>query len=251
MERLAADLRRLRNATTRADLSWLGSWIDPGHLEADARRAYRETFASRRRLVLKRFLRRQVADESYQFLAHEAKYRKIHRLHSVPVNETSEELWHEAEESDRVYRIGRLAGVRPEFRLSPNLVGYLKLCAVVSDSRFGAFLEEITGTVLDRLASPHVNAFEVGDCLTVHDDNVGRRRLAVIIYLSKGWDPGFGGALHMIDGEEEKIEAQYNSFVVFDVTAENRHFVAPVEASAGERLRLALSVWGEGPSETS
>lgn len=222
--------------------------MDPRHLEEDAPRTYRKTFARRRRLVVPHFLRRDVADRCHQFLAHEAEYRRTYGLYSVSGHETSEQHWREAEESDRFYSIGRLAGAQPEFQLSANAVHYLKLRSAVRDPRFGVFLEQITGIPLSGLANPHVNAFEVGDCLKVHNDAVGPRRLAIIFYLSRDWRSDFGGALHMLneDGSEEKIEAEYNSFVVFDVTVSSRHYIAPIEAAAGDRSRLTLSVWGHG-----
>jgi Rps23 Pro-64 3,4-dihydroxylase Tpa1-like proline 4-hydroxylase len=46
---------------------------------------------------------------------------------------------------------------------------------------------------------------------------------------------------------ESQIEATYNSIVVFDVQAENTHFVAPIEGAAGETRRLTIGGWFPTP----
>ena len=65
-----------------------------------------------------------------------------------------------------------------------------------------------------------------------------------MIYLSPGWQPSYGGALHMLDqtGGDSTIEATFNSIVVFDVQAENEHLVAPIEAAAEDARRLTIGV---------
>jgi Rps23 Pro-64 3,4-dihydroxylase Tpa1-like proline 4-hydroxylase len=70
------------------------------------------------------------------------------------------------------------------------------------------------------------------------------------MYLSPGWSPSFGGALHMADeaGGDTRVEATYNSIVVFDVQAENSHLVAPIEGAAGETRRLTIGGWYPKPA---
>ena len=88
-----------------------------------------------------------------------------------------------------------------------------------------------------------------GDCLNPHNDDNRNRRLALVIYLSVDWESGFGGALNVIDsqGRRTKIEAEYNSMVVFDVAAGTTHLVAPISPKAGDSARLTIGGWYHKP----
>jgi len=75
------------------------------------------------------------------------------------------------------------------------------------------------------------------------------RSIALVMYLSPGWQPSYGGALHMADQTgESRIEATFNSIVVFDVQAENTHLVAPIETAAGSTRRLTIGGWYPTPA---
>jgi Rps23 Pro-64 3,4-dihydroxylase Tpa1-like proline 4-hydroxylase len=89
---------------------------------------------------------------------------------------------------------------------------------------------------------------KAGDFLKPHNDDNRNRSLALVIYLSADWAPHFGGALNVVDGEGRttKIEAEYNSMVVFDVAADTRHFVDPIPQD--NFARVTIGGWYHKPA---
>ena len=84
-----------------------------------------------------------------------------------------------------------------------------------------------------------------GDFLRPHSDNNRNRQIAVVLYLSPGWDASWGGALHVVDsyGEDTTIAPDYNSLVAFDVLTDSEHYVTPITAAARTRSRLTIGGW--------
>ncbi len=235
--------------TPELDLAWLRRWIQPQHLEAEARAAYREELRSHptRRLVLKSFLRDSRVAPIHRLFSEEAHFESSLGLYSA-YGYVSREVWLQAEEKDRFFKYGRLAGILPGFELSRNLAGFLKLRAALVDSRFRDYLAEVTGLRLSAGTMPHGHSYSSTDFLKCHDDDDRDRLLTLVLYLSKGWRPEYGGALHLLDraGREEKVEAEYNSLVLFDVTAKTQHYIAPVTAPG--KLRQSIGCWYHKPS---
>ena len=64
-----------------------------------------------------------------------------------------------------------------------------------------------------------------GDFLRPHSDDNRNRHLALVIYLSPGWEADFGGELHMVDqeGHDTALPPVYNSLVAFDVLTDSQH----------------------------
>ena len=86
---------------------------------------------------------------------------------------------------------------------------------------------------------------KVGDVLKPHDDNGRNRKLALVFYLTPGWESRFGGALVVVssNGGTTRIEADYNSAVIFDVTAGSKHFIEPILPEAKNKSRMTISGW--------
>lgn len=223
----------------------LEAWVQPQHLEERAIASYREAFGSHpaRCLVSRDFLRPEVAASIHRFLSREAEFTTSYGLYSTG-GYVSEEAWREAPDEDRFFRFGKLSGIRSGFQLSRNVVSFLKLRSALVDMGFKRLLEEMTGLALGDGSTPYGHRYGSEDYLRVHDDDCEDRCLTLVLYFSRSWRPEFGGALHMIDGRgnEEKLEAEYNSLVMFDVTVKAEHFIAPVRATAGEP-RLSIGCW--------
>jgi Rps23 Pro-64 3,4-dihydroxylase Tpa1-like proline 4-hydroxylase len=117
------------------------------------------------------------------------------------------------------------------------------------DRRFTALFEALCGVPLGS-SKFSVHAMRHGDFLHAHTDAVEDRRVAFVLYLSQDWQPRFGGCLHVVEpgGAVLRIEAEYNSLVIFDVTARTEHLVGPIEAVAGETARLSLGGWISQPA---
>lgn len=91
------------------------------------------------------------------------------------------------------------------------------------------------------------------DFLLCHDDNMGDRRIAFILYLSKNWEASDGGALELFDTDEyglprdvvESLIPEYNSLIFFEVTDNSYHQVA--EVVSPDKSRWSISGWFHGP----
>ena len=234
-----------------SDLAWLGSWVQAHHWERHALQAYRQAFTSHpaRLLVLRHFLLDRVAERLSRFLSLEAEFQTVYGLYSVDGRYVTEDEWLAAAAEDRYLRFGAFCGPRPEFQLSPNLLTYLQFRQAFRDRRFTALFEEMCGVSLGASAFS-VHAMRPGDFLHAHTDAVGDRRLAFVLYLTSEWRPRFGGYLQVLEpgGTALRIEAEYNSLVLFDVTARTEHLVGPIEPVAGETARLTLGGWISQPA---
>jgi hypothetical protein len=200
-------------------------------------------------LVLRDFLLDMVAERLSRFLAVEAEFQTVYGLYSVGGRYATEDEWLAAAVDDRYLRFGAFSGPRPEFQLSPNLLTYLQFRQAFRDRRFTALFEELSGLSLGP-STFSVHAMRVGDFLYAHTDAVEDRRLAFVLYLSSDWQPRFGGALQVVapGATVLRIEAEYNSLVIFDVTARTEHLVSPIEPVAGETARLSLGGWISQPA---
>ncbi len=229
----------------------LAPWIQARHLGDDALDAYREAFTSHpaRLVVLRDVLVELVAQRLARFLDAEGRFEKEHGIYSVHDGGVPEETWLQADEADRFFRYGRLVGTPSEFQMSPNALTYLRFRKAFQDPSFLRFFERISGLELGWSDYFGSHSMARGDFLKPHDDDNRNRRLALVIYLSPGWEPRFGGALHVVDaaGRTTVVEAIYNSMVVFDVAADSTHSVAPIEAAAGDRKRLTIGGWYHRP----
>jgi hypothetical protein len=234
------------------DHSRLTAWIHPRHLDHQVVQVYCRAFTRHpvRILVLKDFLVYKIAERLSHFLSCEARFKSSYGLYSRAhkdgnVSDVSKETWLEAEEHNRFYRWSDYIGIFDEFRLSSNLLLFQNFLLAFRGNDFKKFFEEVSG--LRFGPSPLLNAYsyKTGDFLGSHTDDVKSKRLSFVLYLSANWERRFGGILHLNDrtGDIIRIEPDYNSLVIFDVTAGTEHFVSPVEACAGEKARLTISGW--------
>jgi Rps23 Pro-64 3,4-dihydroxylase Tpa1-like proline 4-hydroxylase len=159
-------------------------------------------------------------------------------------------VWEAAPESDRFFRYGKLAGIRPEAALDPATLTYMRWRAFVTEPGFRDFFEALTGLALGASDDFGVHRFSVGDFLKDHDDENKNRRVAFVMYLTPDWRREFGGALHMADraGQTHLVESMFNTMVVFDVSARSTHHVGRIEEPAGDHARLTFGGWFPNPS---
>lgn len=236
---------------SRLEHGWLEGWLQPRHLDPSRIESYRAAFDAHPAhiLVLPRFLRDELAEGVARFLSREAVFQTVHGLYSASGHRVDEDTWHQADESDRFYKYDVIDGVREELQLSRNLLCYLKVRAALTDPRFRHLLEEMTGRSLGQVSPPHANRYRQGDFLAPHSDDDWERSLSLVLYLAPNWRPDLGGALHMQDegGAEHVIGAELNSLVVFDVTANSRHHIAPLTAAARDFARLSIGCWCSKP----
>jgi len=229
------------------DRERLAAWIRSRHLEDEALQAYRDAFTSHPAhvVVIEDFLVSEVAERLSLFLSGEAEFRSEHGLYSVE-GAVSEEDWREAPDEDRLFRLGKLVGTPPRYRTSPNALTYLQFRMTFQQPEFRSYFETITGMPLGASDDFGAHAMTHEDMLRPHSDDNRNRQLALVLYLTPGWKPEFGGQLRVthLDGGETVVEARYNSLVAFNVLTHSAHVVEPIRpGDGGDRTRLTIGGW--------
>jgi hypothetical protein len=112
-----------------------------------------------------------------------------------------------------------------------------QLVSDLNSANFVSFLEKLTG-ISGLVPDPHLEGGGLhqigsGGYLKIHTDfNFHQklklhRRLNLLLYLNRDWDPDWGGAIEFWDGEVRKCEASYlplfNRMVVFSTTDSSYH----------------------------
>lgn len=116
-----------------------------------------------------------------------------------------------------------------------------------------AWMERNTKIDLNKKISISSACYSDTDYLLCHDDNMGDRRIAFILYLSENWESIDGGALELFDTDEhglprnvvQSLVPEYNSLVFFEVTENSYHQVA--EVVSPDKCRWSISGWFHGP----
>jgi Rps23 Pro-64 3,4-dihydroxylase Tpa1-like proline 4-hydroxylase len=91
------------------------------------------------------------------------------------------------------------------------------------------------------------NLYLPGDYALPHSDATARRSVTFVWYLTKAWDPLWGGQLHWCP-TWQIVQPTFNSLLLFDVSETTRHYVAHVRPTARGR-RYTLSGWWQARSE--
>jgi hypothetical protein len=124
-----------------------------------------------------------------------------------------------------------------------------QMISLVHSASFLYLLSEITG-VWQLLPDPYLQGagyatMRRGDFFQVHSDrNVAydtglSRRLAMIVFLNKAWDPGYNGELELWNDAatrcEVSVEPVFNRTILFEVADPNYHGVpAPIACPEGQ-----------------
>ncbi len=234
------------------DFAALATWIQPQHLSVSGIDAHRADFESRtpRVLQITDFLQPDRAASLGRFLGQEATYEQVYWLYSAKDGYgegVSADRWQAADEDSRYYTHGMLSDPDPRCRLSPNLITFLGFRQVLATSAFRAYLSAVTGLPLGEMEGGKVHQMRPGDFIKPHNDRGEGpgRRLAFVFYLSPTWKADYGGALHIIGKQDEhsRVEATFNSLVMFDLTTHKLHYVATIQGPVGDHSRLAVAGW--------
>ena len=228
------------------DLRSLDSWIQPQHLDAAALARYRDQFASHpaRLVVIADILAETVATRLSRFLDAEAEFQPEYGCYSREDGVTEAE-WQAAEDTDRFFRFRKLVAAPQQFRMSPAALTYLQFRRAFQSTEMRAFFEAISGLSLGWSDDFGAHLMIDGDFLRPHSDDNRNRRLALVLYLSKGWQREHGGLLRLAhpDGSVTEVEPRFNTMIAFDVLASPAHLVMPVTAAPEIWRRLTIGGW--------
>lgn len=120
-----------------------------------------------------------------------------------------------------------------------------------------SWMERNTNIKLNETISMSSARYYETDYLLCHDDNMSDRRIAYILYLSKGWTEEDGGTLDLFDMDEHgaplkvvrSLIPEYNSLVFFEVVDNSYHQVA--EVITDDKCRWSVNGWFHGLRECS
>jgi hypothetical protein len=229
-----------------ADLRSLEAWFQPQHLERATLARYQDRFQSHpaRLVVIENILVDAVAERLNRFLDSEAEFHVEYGCYSKEGGVTEAE-WQSADEPDRFFRLRKLAATPQQFRVSPNAFTYLQFRRAFQSDDMRAFFESTSGLPLGWSDDFGAHLMIDGDFLRPHSDDNRDRRLALVIYLSKGWRHEYGGLLRLAhsDGRFTEVEPAYNTMIAFDVLASPAHLVMPVTAAPSVWQRLTIGGW--------
>lgn len=227
------------------DQQWLQTLVQSPHVSTDAVADYRARYAAHpaRLLVVPSFLQEVSALRLATFLDEEAIWTRKYQLYHnrlTAENATPEE-WAAAPIEDRFFRFS--TGSIPTGRLSTGIAECIRLHRALHDARLRQWFEAVTANRLGNTKLT-MHAMEAGDFLRLHQDSVGRRKVAFVLYLTPGWVPDYGGQLCLEDqsGIRFTLEPEFNSLVLFDVHGHAGHWVEAISSAARSR-RLSIGGW--------
>lgn len=118
----------------------------------------------------------------------------------------------------------------------------------IFSDEFIRFISEITSTPLNLVKGTlHSLLLESTHYLLPHDDQIEKRKIAFILYLSQDFTQNEGGTLDLFSTKNSKpnaIEKSYtpkkNQFIMFKVSPHSFHQISEVETS---KQRLSISGW--------
>ena len=229
------------------DRQKLGAWIQPQHLEEAALQQYRKAFTSHpaRLVVLKDFLQPQIAERLSRFLFSEAEFKAEYGLYNRE-GAAKKEDWLEAKDEDRFFKFGKLVGTPPQFQTSPNALTYLQFRTTFQRPELKTFFETISDMPLGASDDFGAHSMTSESLLRPHSDDNRNRQLALVIYLTPGWKPEYGGQLTVThrDGKTTIVEAEYNSVIAFNVLTHKEHVVERIRSTNGTSpRRLTIGGW--------
>lgn len=146
-----------------------------------------------------------------------------------------------------------------QFEQTNDLVNFGSDCLVTLHHTFStemvAWMERVTNIELNSTISMTSSCYYDGDYLLCHDDNMGDRRIAFVLYLTRDWTKEDGGTLDIFDTDEKglprnivhSIIPEYNSLVFFEVSDCSYHQVA--EVTSAEFSRWTINGWFHGPKK--
>ncbi|XP_017887076.1 prolyl 3-hydroxylase OGFOD1 [Ceratina calcarata] len=133
----------------------------------------------------------------------------------------------------------------------------IKLLYDAFQTDFATWLEENTKIELNKMIDMSSSSYYDTDFLLCHDDNLGDRRIAYVLYISKQWTEEDGGTLDLFDTDEDglprdvvkSLVPEYNSIVFFEVVDNSYHQVA--EIISPDKSRWSINGWFHGPKQST
>jgi len=226
----------------------LEKWIQPQYLEQTAIERIRNSSeqAFKFGLILDDFFHHKYIEFFQHLLNEEALFKKHFKIFGDHAPVSEEVFWNVPEEKRFLSR-RYVCGVKPDYKMSPNWLTYLKFEQFYKQY-FANYLDAITGYELEINGSyTHSHQFE--HFLKPHNDltsaTIRPRRLCTVYYMTRDWESAYGGDLKMLlpDGSEKTIEAKCNRIVLFNPNHDCKHYVTRHTEIARDKTRTCRVAW--------
>lgn len=141
-----------------------------------------------------------------------------------------------------------LKSPKPGRHAGTGYLTYLLLCNVINSPAFAGYLARITGIRPDAIQGLQVRITPPGHRVKPHTDNIKNRRLCLVLYPGRHWQPGYGSRfLQMREGRVvRELEPLPNRLVIFKVSDQSLHAVEPLAETAPPRW--GLTIWMSAPA---
>ena len=224
----------------------LNHWLQPQHLQSENLAQYRQAFLDHEAGVLQidDFLKTDLLQKASQFLHHQGQYTPSRGLYKKQKGGVSTADWENATEKERFYIMEKLNTEIAYDPTNENFQTYQQLTKLFISEAFETYLTRLTGIPSLATWSYTPHKMTSGHYMKRHSDRNGANRLSVLVYMSPGWQPDYGGALRVETkaGQEFVVENRFNRFVVIDLHRHHKHAVQLVTDLAGPNARIALGV---------
>lgn len=220
----------------------LARWLHKSLLSPERQAQARTDFEAHpmRILVLDEVFRPKVAERLFQRLEGTRFIQDFGLYAEVRV---SEEVWAAASSTERFYRYGVVerTGTRARKKV-PTLVG--ALFDLFESEELRGLVSRLTGMPLGHTEPANLHAMGPGDYLRPHNDRNDGRKLAMVAYLSKGFQAEWGGSLRFLGTSGMlTVEPRFNRLVIFDVNTHVAHHIDMLREGPPERRRFSAGTW--------
>ena len=116
------------------------------------------------------------------------------------------------------------------------------VCDLIESDQFVNACVEITHCAVTRVLSVWASRYSQGHYLTAHGDGVSQRKLAFLLYLNRGWQPEWGGALCVQQPNHDAwcmMPPQHGTLILMDVTQNSLQHMVTQVTHAHDRYALA------------
>lgn len=234
----------------------LGTFIDPRLLTPGALADLRARFGhgANRHLVIDNFVSPQLLALLARVVSVEGEFEDNLKLRSAslaakadpqagPRGKVDAATFAAAPEGDRFIRQQRHLGPRAGHEQGLGSKADRLVRQMLASQPMHQWLGAVTGMAVQRAGGINLKLHGEGHFLHPHSDARPGRQLCAVLYVHEAWDPAHGGefVLHLADGTRKQVAPLPGRFVLFDVTQENVHTIAPV--TAADVWRVNYTVW--------
>lgn len=136
-----------------------------------------------------------------------------------------------------------MRAAKPDRRMGIGYLTHLLLCTFVNSPPFLDHLGRITGIRPDGIQGFQVRISLPGRHVRPHTDNTAGRRLCMVFYPGRRWQPADGGRFQQLSGGRvmRELDPLPNRLVLFKVSDTSMHAVSPLAQDASPRW--GFTIW--------